>query len=266
MTSTILSAVATSYDEFTWLDVIPGFNSLNHLISRHLGQTYWQQVPVKSVRQVFLALIMTVVAVSLAYLAGKRLRDPGRSLIPEDTLTPRNFFEILLDACMAALTDAVGPKMARRVLPLVATVAIYVLFSNLIGLIPGMAPPTENLNATLAPAIVVFCATHYFGVREHGVRGYAKHFLGPVWYIAPLYLAIEIVGHLARVMSLSFRLMGNMIGDHKVIAAFLGLTAVSFIFPVPMVALGLIVCVVQTVVFALLTVVYIQLAIAHEEH
>lgn len=261
-----VAAAESGYEHFTWLNAIPGFNELDHKVASLFGNSLWQGSEVSSVRHLFLALIMTAITVTITFRAGRGLRDPDRALVPPRRLTARNFAEIVLDSIMKAMTDAMGEKYARQALPLVATIAFYVFFSNVLGLIPGFSPPTENLNVTLAPALVVFSFTHYFGIKQHGVLGYAKHFLGPVWYIAPLYLAIEIVGHLARVISLSFRLMGNMIGDHKVLSAFLGLTAVSYIFPVPMWFLGLIVCTVQTLVFALLAIVYIQLAVAHEEH
>jgi F-type H+-transporting ATPase subunit a len=268
MTSMALQAVAAeaNYEHFTWLNAIPGFNSLDHRVASLFGDSLWQGTEVSSVRHLFLAMIMTAITVTLTFRAGRALRDPERALVPPRRLNARNFAEILLDTIMKAMTDAMGEKYARQALPLVATIAFYVFFSNVLGLIPGFSPPTENLNVTLAPALVVFVSTHYFGIKQHGVKGYAKHFLGPVWYIAPLYLAIELVGHLARVISLSFRLMGNMIGDHKVLSAFLGLTAFSYLFPVPMWFLGLIVVTVQTLVFALLAIVYIQLAVAHEEH
>jgi F-type H+-transporting ATPase subunit a len=269
ITSLPLVAVAAEehgYSEFTWLNAIPGFNSLNHHVASLFGHSLWQGTEVTSVRHLFLAAIMTAVTVTLTFRAGRALQDPDRALVPPRRLNARNFAEVLLDTIMKAMTEAMGEKYARKALPLVATIAFYVFFSNIMGLIPGFAPPTENLNVTLAPALVVFVFTHYYGIQAHGLKGYAKHFLGPVLYIAPLYLVIELVGHLARVISLSFRLMGNMIGDHKVLSAFLGLTAFSYIFPVPMWFLGLIVSTVQTLVFSLLAIVYIQLAVAHEEH
>lgn len=255
-----------SYEHFTWFNAIPGFDNLDHELGGLLGRTFVEGQAVSTVRHVLLALLMTAIVLLVARAAGRKFRDPQRYLIPEPKANARNLIEIVLDALMGLARDGMGEKYARRTLPLVGTVTLYVFFSNVLGLIPGFSPPTENLNATLAPAIVVFVATHYYGIKEHGPAKYAKHFLGPVIYIAPLYFVIELIGHLARVVSLSFRLMGNMIGDHKVIAAFLGLTAVSYFFPVPFWALGLIVCTMQTLVFALLTVIYIQLAVAHEEH
>jgi len=247
---------ASPYEHFTWFNRLPGFNRWDH----HLGVTFMGS----SIRHVLLSLLMTAIVVLLAQRAYRSLRNTEAALVPSRTPDAANFFESILDALYGSLKDATGERYARRCLPLVGTVTIYVFFSNILGLIPGLSPPTENLNATIAPALVVFFGTHYYGIKEHGALHYAKHFLGPVWYIAPLYLAIEIVSHFFRVVSLSFRLMGNMIGDHKVISAFLGLTLVSYVFPVPMYVLGIIVCTMQTLVFALLTIVYIQLAVAHE--
>ena len=135
---------------------------------------------------------------------------------------------------------------------------------------PGFQPPTANLNTTLALALPVFFATHFFGVKEHGLA-YFKHFFGPIlkWYALPLMaimLLIEIISHLARPLSLSLRLLGNMYGDHQVFAVFMGLLAVPLIYPIPILALGLVVCIVQTLVFCLLSMVYIGLAVAHEDH
>ncbi len=92
---------------------------------------------------------------------------------------------------------------------------------NLLGLIPGFLPPTQKMNITVGLALVIFLSTHYFGVRENGIA-YFKHFLGPVWWMAPIMLPIEIISHLARPMSLSLRLFGNITGDHAVVAGLHG--------------------------------------------
>ena len=92
---------------------------------------------------------MTAITVTLTYIAGKRLRDPERAIVPETTLTPRNFFEIVLDGIMSLAEDGVGPKYAKQILPLVGTVTIYVFFSNILGLIPGFAPPTPYVSQIL---------------------------------------------------------------------------------------------------------------------
>ena len=132
----------------------------------------------------------------------------------------------------------------------------------MIGLIPGVTPPTENLNTNLAVSSVVFLYYNYHGIRAHGAFHYFKHFLGPVLWLAPLFVIIEIIGHIARPISLSLRLLGNMFADHKVVSTFFGI--VPLLVPVPFLILGVLVVIVQTLVFCLLTMVYIQASLAHE--
>src|SRR5205823_15098750 len=135
--------------------------------------------------------------------------------------------------------------------------------SNLLALIPGFLPPTDTLKTNLVLSIPIFLMTHYFGVREHGLK-YFKHFLGPVWWLAWLMLPIEIVSHLARPVSLAMRLLGNIAADHAVVLAFFAI--IPFLVPVPFLLMGVFVSVVQAVVFSLLSTVYIGQAVAHEEH
>jgi len=151
----------------------------------------------------------------------------------------------------------------KKYFPLLASCFFFILFMNLLGLIPGFLPPTQKMNITLGLALVIFFSTHYFGVRENGLA-YFKHFLGPVWWMAPLMLPIEIISHLARPMSLSLRLFGNMTGDHAVVAAFLGLT--PYVIPTIFLGLGTFISFLQAFVFTLLSMIYIAGAVAHEEH
>ena len=162
-----------------------------------------------------------------------------------------------------------GEAAAKRYFPLIGALAVFIFFSNVLGMIPGFLPPTDVLDTTLALGLVVFVSTHYLGVKEHGLS-YFKHFLGPIvaWYALPLMilmLLIETISHMVRPLSLGIRLMGNIMGDHKVLGIFLGF-GVLFL-PLPIMVLGSIVAVVQTMVFCLLSMVYIALAIEHaEEH
>ena len=165
------------------------------------------------------------------------------------------------------MADIMGKKAARYFLPLIGTCAFFILFSNALGLIPGFAPPTDNFNTTLACGIVIFVTTHVYGLKEQGWH-HIKHFFGPVWWLAPLMLVIELISHLARPLSLAIRLMANMTADHMVLSIFCGLLPVSLIFipvPLPMYVLGSIVVVVQTLVFCLLSTVYIAMAIEHAD-
>jgi F-type H+-transporting ATPase subunit a len=208
---------------------------------------------------VFILLVLTLIGLHVR----SQLRDVKAAVVPEDELTLRTFMELLVGTTYKMMSDMMGAKAAKFFLPLIGTCALFILFSNASGLVPGFLPPTDNLNTTLAMALVIFFTTHIYGVKEHGLK-YFKHFLGPIWWLAPLMVLIEIIGHLARPASLSIRLGANMTADHMVLAIFT--TLVPFVVPLPMYALGLIVVTVQTLVFCLLSTVYISLAISHEEH
>jgi F-type H+-transporting ATPase subunit a len=151
------------------------------------------------------------------------------------------------------IEEIIGPE-GKHYFPLIASLFLFILVCNFIGLIPGFDSPTANLNTTLALALVAFSATHYIGIRKHGF-GYIKHFFGPIWALAPFMFIIEGISHLARVLSLSFRLFGNMIAKHKL------LIVLFFLFPyflqVPILGLGVLVAFIQAGVFTLLTMLYL---------
>ena len=174
----------------------------------------------------------------------------GTELIPRKG---QNVFEVILGTLEDFMVEITGPE-GRFFFPYIATVFLYILVSNLIGLIPGFFSPTANLNTTLALALCSFVYTHIIGIRFHGVK-YIKHFLGPVWWLAPMMLPIEIVGHLARVLSLSIRLFGNIFGKETVLAI-LFMLAGFYLAPLPILFLGILVSFIQALVFMLLSVMY----------
>ena len=140
------------------------------------------------------------------------------------------------------------------VLMVTGVFALFILVSNLIGLIPGFYPPTADLNTNAALALTVFVMTHVIGFKEHGIA-YLKHFMGPILALAPLIFVIEIIGHIARPLSLTLRLFGNMYGHEIVLMIFLML--VPFLLPVPMMLMGVLIAFIQTFVFSLLAMIYI---------
>jgi F-type H+-transporting ATPase subunit a len=172
----------------------------------------------------------------------------------------QNLFEVIVSGIEEFMVETAGEE-ARWLFPLAATLFLYIFIGNLIGIIPGFLPPTANLNTTGSCALVVVVFTHIIGVKYHGV-GYIKHFLGPVWWMAPLIFIIEIIGHLARILSLSFRLFGNMMGHEIVLAILFGLAG-AFFAPLPIMALGIFVAFVQGFVFFLLSVIYFSGAMEH---
>lgn len=182
-------------------------------------------------------------------------------IIPPKTFGLRVFFELITDTVYNLMVQVMGERDAKRFLPFIGSLALFILFSNLLGLIPGMGVPTATLNTNLALAFLAFVIYNVVGIREHGMA-YLKHFLGPIPALAPLMLPIEVISHIARPISLSVRLLGNMTADHKVVFMMTALTI--FLVPVPFLLLGLLISVVQTLVFCLLTMVYISLALSHE--
>jgi F-type H+-transporting ATPase subunit a len=166
----------------------------------------------------------------------------------------QNLLETVVGGLENFVVDIMGPE-GKNYLPLIGSLFLFILVCNLEGLIPGFDSPTANINTTLALALVSFSATHYIGIKRHGFK-YIKHFMGPMWALAPLMLPIELISHFARVMSLTFRLFGNMVAKHKLLLV-LALLA-PYIAPVPILGLGLLVAFVQALVFTLLTMLYLS--------
>jgi len=165
----------------------------------------------------------------------------------------QNFFEIVISGMEEFMVDVTGEE-GRWFFPVIATVFIYIATCNLLGLVPGFYPPTASINTTAACAIPIFLFTHFIGIKYHGIK-YVKHFLGPVWWLIPIILPIEIIGHLARILSLSFRLFGNITG-HELVLAILFMLAGAFFAPLPIMAMGIFVSFVQAFVFFLLSIMY----------
>jgi F-type H+-transporting ATPase subunit a len=196
--------------------------------------------------------VLMAILISLGALATKTI-----SMVPGKG---QNLSEVIVAGIEDFMVETAGEE-ARWLFPLLATVFIYIFIGNLIGIVPGMLPPTANLNTTASVALIVVLFTHVIGVKYHGVA-YVKHFMGPVWWMAPLIFIIEIIGHAARVLSLSFRLFGNMMGHEIVLAILFGLAG-AFFAPLPIMALGVFVAFVQAFVFFLLSLIYFSSAMEH---
>jgi F-type H+-transporting ATPase subunit a len=165
------------------------------------------------------------------------------------------FFRGLVD-------DMIGHE-GRQFIPVLATLGLFIAVSNVMGLMPEMESPTANLNTTVGCAIFVFIYYHYQGVRKHGVIGYIKTFMGPVWWLAWLFFPIEIVSHFSRPLSLSMRLFGNVYGEDLVIIIIASL--VPFLAPMPVMALALFTSLLQAFIFVMLSTIYLAGAMS-EEH
>lgn len=231
------------HESFSVVDTIPLLNQLPHHVSN---------------------AILVIVFLMIIAILGTRglLKESKRFFVPEGKLTFRNAGEMIVEGILSIIKQNMGPR-GPEFMMIIGTLALFIFVSNVFGLIPGFHSPTENINTTAACAITVFVLTHYYGIREHGVK-YLKHFIGPIIWLAPIMFVIELISHFVRPVSLSVRLFGNIFGDHTAFAIFFSL--VPLLIPLPMMVLGLFVAIVQTLVFILLSMAYFSLAIEAHEH
>jgi len=200
-------------------------------------------------------ILAALLALFVAKKATQRLQ-----LVPTGA---QNVMEAYLDGIIAMGRDVIGETNARKYLPLVATIGLIVFFSNLMEIIPGFEPPSGNINMTLTLALIVFLYYNYEGIRKHGATHYFAHFAGPVKWLAPLMFPIEIVSHISRIISLSFRLFGNIKGDDLFVMVLLLL--VPWLVPIPGFMLMGFSAILQTFIFMILTYVYLAGAVMLEE-
>ena len=202
--------------------------------------------------------VILLVIVILGYAQYKRKED---EILPDDRLTFRNVLELMVEAISGLVEETMGPR-GKEFMLIIGTLGLFILFNNLSGLVPGFLPATDNVNTTFACSLTVFVMTHYYGIREHGLK-YVKHFMGPIWWLAPIMIPIEVIGHLSRPLSLGLRLFGNIMGDHLVTGIFFML--IPLFVPLIGMLLGTFVALVQAFVFMLLSMAYFSGAVAHEE-
>ncbi len=200
-------------------------------------------------------ILSSVILIVIAFIIRGSLQ-----LIPKGF---QNFIEVVAQAMLSLVEDNIGHKWGRQLFPFICTIFMYILVSNLMGLIPGFTAATANVNTNAAMAIPVFFATHIYGIRIHGVK-YLNHFLGPIRSPAAIVLmllmfVIELIGHIARPLTLTVRLFGNMVAKH-ILLLVLAILA-PLIIPGLILALGLLVSVVQAFVFTLLSTLYLAGAV-----
>ncbi len=228
-------------EQFTWASLIPGLSSLPPHVSNGI-----------------IVSVILLVIVILGYAQYKRKKD---EILPDDRLTFRNVLELMVEAISDLVEQTMGPRGKEFIL-IIGPLGLFILFNNLSGLVPGFLPATDNVNTTFACSLTVFVMTHFYGIREHGLK-YVKHFMGPIWWLAPIMIPIELIGHLSRPLSLGLRLFGNIMGDHLVTGIFFML--IPLFVPLIGMLLGTFVSLVQAFVFMLLSMAYFSGAVAHEE-
>lgn len=222
------------------------------LIGSILESVFHVHVPDHVVMAIFVAVALSVFA--LWFRKRISVEEPGKLQL---------MLEAVVAALLGMLEENVGHK-GRQFLGLVGTLGLFILVSNLLGLVPFFSSPTVSLNMPVGCALVAFLYYNYQGIRAQGVVPYFKHFLGPVLPLAVIMLPIEIISHLSRILSLSIRLFGNIFGEELVVLV-LG-SLIPFVVPVPMMLFGVFGSLLQAFVFIMLTMIYLGGAVAAEEH
>jgi F-type H+-transporting ATPase subunit a len=225
---------------FTWTSLIPGVgHELAHVAT---------------------AGIIAGGLILVGVRARSSLGSGDEAIIPASKFSIRSLLELAVEF-IVGLSDMIIGEHGRKYVPFFATLFCFILVNNLMGVFPGVAPATENINLTFAMGCFSFICYNIFGLKEHGI-GYFKHFLGPFLPLFFIMLPIELVSNFIRPFTLAMRLANVMGGDHTVLGVFLDLIPIGV--PIPFYILGIFVCFVQAFVFTLLSMVYVSMATAHE--
>lgn len=251
----------------SWFSFLPGYAQLQtYFLENHHGQLFDEVVLIQHVLAALLVMLLLLV-VSIRVRADIK-SSPDGGVIPQPRVSLRNVVEVVLEMLYRQMETIIGPQ-AKRYFPVVATFALFIFFCNAIGLVPGFSAPTDNWNTTFACGIIVMLYYNYHGFRVSGLS-YLSHMANPIgawwgWFLSPLFFVLEgLQFFLIRPFSLAVRLAANMTADHAVLVTFVGL--VPILVPLPFMALGLFVSVVQTAVFVLLSIVYIALSVEEHHH
>ena len=203
--------------------------------------------------------IVMVILVAAFLVVALGLAARRRSLVPHGV---QNVIELIIEFLEGLLVDIIGPQ-GKKYLPMIGTIGLFILCSNLLGLVPGLMSPTSKLNVTLGCALSVFVYYHYQGIKSNGLLKYLKHFSGPSLFLAPLMVPIELISHLSRPLSLSIRLFSNIFAEEVLIVVIASI--IPYFLPLPFMVLSLFTGALQAFVFVLLACIYISGAVAHEE-
>jgi F-type H+-transporting ATPase subunit a len=206
-------------------------------------------------------MVTLILLTLIGFVYKRRVEALGENVCPDGTFSIRTIVDTILDFIADLAKTIIGEHHYRSFLPLLCGLFLFIFVSNLTGLIPGFVPSTESINTNLAMGLSVFLVYNFAGFKEHGSH-YLKQFVGPVVFLMPLMIIIELVAHLARPVSLSLRLYGNIFGDHLVLSVFTGLT--YLVFPAFLLFFGLLVASLQSFVFTLLSSIYISMAMSHD--
>jgi F-type H+-transporting ATPase subunit a len=252
-TATCSSASAS--DGFTWLNQVAKATGIEEA---------FHQNNIHHFEHVLTFAVVGLILLVAGFVYRKQTANLEAAVVPDRGITFKNVSEMYGSFIMTQCRAVLGEKEAPKYFGFVATIFILIFISNAIGLIPGFLPPTESINTTLALGVFSFLYFNIKGCKEIGTLNYLKHFAGPLWYMAILIFPIEIISVCIRPVSLALRLYGNMYGDHTVLGTFSNLAPLAV--PVVFMLLGLLVSFIQAYVFIMLSMVYVSLATAHQDH
>jgi F-type H+-transporting ATPase subunit a len=205
-----------------------------------------------------------VMAMLVVVLVAAVLIPTSRRLSVDSPGKVQQILEQLITGLEDLIEDVVGHGFGKRFLPFVMGLAVFIFVGNIFGLFYFVQPPTANVNTTFALSITAFIFYNMVGIRDNGLFKYLKHFAGPLPLLAPLMVPIEIISHLARILSLALRLFGNIFGEHTATGIFF--VMFPFVVPWPMMGLGIFGALLQAFIFIMLTMAYLQGAVGAEEH
>lgn len=228
----------------------PGERWLQLMGAQH-GEVFW--LP----DHVIMAMLVVLVVAGMLIPVSRRLSVEAPSKLQQ-------MLELVLTGLHSLIEDVVGHGMGKRFLPFITGLAVFIFVGNIFGLFFFIQPPTANPSTTFALSITAFIFYNLIGLRDNGLFKYLAHFAGPLPILAPIMVPIEIISHLARILSLALRLFGNIFGEHTATGIFFAMF--PFVVPWPMMGLGIFGSLLQAFIFIMLTMAYLQGAVAHQEH
>jgi F-type H+-transporting ATPase subunit a len=206
--------------------------------------------------QMIMGAVVVLVLMILSVIIKSRLsvENPGKL---------QQSAELVVEFLEGQLEENVGHD-GHQFLPIIGTLGVFIAFSNVLGLVPGLGSPTSNANVPAGCAAVIFLYYNFAGIRKHGLVKYLKHFMGPVWWMAPLMIPIELISHLARPLSLTIRLWGNIFAEELLIVIFVGI--LPLFLPLPFIAFAIFGGLLQAFIFITMSQMYLSMAVATEDH
>ena len=243
------------------LDMFPALGDNMH----NFGQTFLGREPVGAhgAEPIAASILVVLLILFLAWRARAAVINYEKSVIPDEKLSLRTFFEIFVGYFYGMMKDMMGPTRAKKYFPVIGTAACFVFFSNFLGMIPGFLPPTASWNITAGCALVVLVTFTYYGLQAQGF-GFITHLAGPWmgWPMLPINILIFTIEFIStfviRPITLSIRLMLNIAVVHLLLSILLAIF--TLFLPIPIMMLGTLVAIVQVLVFTLLASIYITLA------